>query len=203
MRLGRGSASARRMARKDRVGVVAVLDALGVPLVGVEPLEHVLAPGHARRSVELDVVVVPEVDQLAETQVSGQGRGLGRDALLEVAVGHDRVDAMVDQLVARPVELRRRVAAPRWPSRRRSRIPGRAARWSLRRPASGRTRDGPGVREPHWRNDCEIVQGDVVAGQMEQRVEQHAGVPGRQDEAVAIRPVGLARGVAEDRVKST
>ena len=74
-------------------------------LVCVEPRQHVLAPGHPRRSVELDVVVVPEIDQLAQAQMSRHGRGLRRDALLEVAIRHEPEDAVVDDLVARPVEL--------------------------------------------------------------------------------------------------
>ena len=44
----------------------------------------------------------------------------------------------------------------------------------------------------------EVLERDVVAGQVEERVEQHAGVPGGQDEPVAIRPVRVRRGVAEE-----
>ena len=44
---------------------------------------------------------------------------------------------------------------------------------------------------------AQLVQRQVVAGEMQQRVEQHAGVAGRQDEAVAIGPVGPRRGVAQ------
>ena len=42
-----------------------------------------------RGAVELDVVVVVEEDELAEPEVAREARGLGRDALLEVAVGGD------------------------------------------------------------------------------------------------------------------
>ena len=86
MRLGRSSARAASIAFVDRVEVVAVDDALGLPAVGGEARGHVLGPGHLRRSVELDEVVVVEDDELAEAQVPRQARGLGGDALLEVAV---------------------------------------------------------------------------------------------------------------------
>ena len=43
MRLGRSSALRGLDRRGDGVDVVAVVDALGVPAVGVEPLEDVLA----------------------------------------------------------------------------------------------------------------------------------------------------------------
>ena len=36
----------------------------------------------------------------------------------------------------------------------------------------------------------EVVEVEVVARQVEERVEEHARVAGRQDEAVAVRPVG-------------
>ena len=88
--------------RLDRLDVVAVADALGVPAVRLEAARHVLRPGHRRRSVELDVVVVVEDDELAQAQVAGQARRLGRDALLEVAVAGDHVGPVVDDGVARP-----------------------------------------------------------------------------------------------------
>ena len=105
IRLGRGSGSGRRDRLGDRLDVVAVLDALGVPAVGVEPPDDVLRPGHRRRPVELDVVVVVEGDELAEPEMAGERRGLGRDALLEVAVGAERVRPVVDDVVAGAVEL--------------------------------------------------------------------------------------------------
>src|ERR1051326_1594478 len=37
-----------------------------------------------------------------------------------------------------------------------------------------------------------------IAGQMEQRVEEHGGVAGGEDEAVAVRPVRRLRTVAQE-----
>ena len=110
MRRGRSSCASGVDRRLDGVQVVAVVDPLGVPPVGVEALEHVLAPRHRRRSVELDVVVVVQEDQLAQAQVAGQAGRLGRDALLQVAVGADAVGPVVDDVVAGPVELGRQPA---------------------------------------------------------------------------------------------
>ena len=51
------------------------------------------------------------------------------------------------------------------------------------------------MREPSWRKCFELLDRHVgVAGQVQQRVEQHRPVPGRQHEPVAVRPVGR-RGV--------
>ena len=198
MRLGRGSFCAALDGRPDGVDVVAVVDALGVPLVGVESLEDVLAPGHARGAVELDVVVVPEVDELAEAQVPGQRRRLRRDALLEIAVGHDRVDAMIDDLVARPVELVGQPAlGDRHPDAVREALAERAGgRLDARREAVLGVARRP--RAP-LAEALEVVERDVVAGQVEDASRAAStGVPGRQHEAVAVGPVGLARRVAQE-----
>ena len=47
----------------------------------------------------------------------------------------------------------------------------------------------PGVFDPHCRNALSSSSRHaLVAGQMQQRVEQHRAVAGRQHEAVAVRP---------------
>ena len=48
----------------------------------------------------------------------------------------------------------------------------------------------PAVREPTWRKCLIWSSVDVrIAGEIEQRIEQHRAVAGRQDEAVAVGPV--------------
>ena len=51
---------------------------------------------------------------------------------------------------------------------------------------------------PHWRNGLEVLERDGIAGQVQQRVQQHAGVAGAQHEAVAVGPVGMGRRVAQE-----
>ena len=51
----------------------------------------------------------------------------------------------------------------------------------------------PGVREPHWRNCFRSSRRQVVAGQVQQRVLQHAGVARAEHEAVAVGPLGVGR----------
>ena len=49
----------------------------------------------------------------------------------------------------------------------------------------------PAVLEPSWRKRfSSSMRHAGIAGQVQQRVEQHRAVPGRQHEAVAVRPVG-------------
>ena len=78
----------------------------------------------------------------------GEAGRLGRDALLEVAVGADGVGPVVDDLVARPVELLGQPPLRDGHARRRSPRPGRAGRSSPRRPASRRTPGGPASASP-------------------------------------------------------
>ncbi len=198
MRLGRSSASrAVWIAEFDGGDVVAVGDPLGVPAVGVEALRHVLRERHRRRAVELDVVVVVQDDQLAEAQVAREARRLRGDALLQVAVAGDHVRPVIDDRAAVAVELR---PEPPLGDGHADRVrealterPGR--RLDPRRQPRLRMTRGPRapLAEPR-----QLVEREVVAGQVEERVEEHRGVPRRQDEAVAIRPLGVRRGVSEE-----
>src|SRR6266540_2388400 len=43
----------------------------------------------------------------------------------------------------------------------------------------------------------DLVEGQVVAGEVQHAVEQHASVPARQDEPVAVGPVGVRRVVPQ------
>jgi hypothetical protein len=46
----------------------------------------------------------------------------------------------------------------------------------------------------------QVVHREVVPGQEQQAVEEHAGVPGREHESIAVRPGGISRIVTEVRV---
>jgi len=69
----------------------------------LEPGTTVLPERDRRRAVDRDVVVVVEVDELAETEIAGERRRFVRHALHQVAVRGDAVDAVIDDLVERAV----------------------------------------------------------------------------------------------------
>ena len=47
----------------------------------------------------------------------------------------------------------------------------------------------PGVSDPSWPEILDLVERHVgVAGEIQQRIEQHRAVPGRQHKAVTVRP---------------
>ena len=84
----------------EGVEVVAVVDVLDVPLLGLEALADVFAEDHAHRAGQGDLVGVVQVDQLAQPQMAGQAGRLVRDALHQVAVRDQAEGAMVDDRVA-------------------------------------------------------------------------------------------------------
>jgi hypothetical protein len=143
------------------------------------------------------VVVVVQHRQLAEAQVAGEARRLRGDALLEVAVRRDDVGPVVHDLVVALVELAREAPLG---DRHADRV-----REALAERASGGldTRGEPAFREAGRARAPqpelhELLEHEAVAGHMEQRVQEHRGVPRRQHEAVTVRPIRVRRGVPEE-----
>ncbi len=87
----------------DSLRILAI-DGLDVPAEGLEAGGDVFAERDVGAGGEGDVVLVVEVDNLAELEVAGNGGGFEGDAFHDVAVGDDAVGVMVDDLVAGPVE---------------------------------------------------------------------------------------------------
>ena len=178
----------------EGVEVVGVGHGLGVPVVGGEARHAVLGEGHLGGTVERDQVVVVEHDELAQPEVAGQRRRFRGDALHEVAVARDRVGVVVDDRRGRVVEACRRgsasatampTALPKpWPSG-----PGRGLD-----PRGVAVLGVPRRAAAELAEALEVVERQAVAGEVEHAVEQHAAVAGRQDEAVAVGPLGV-RGV--------
>ena len=88
----------------QRAQVVGVGDVLHRPAVAGEPGRHVLGERQAGGALDGDLVVVVDPAQVGQLQVPGQRGGLGADALHQAAVAAQRVDVVVEQLVAGPVE---------------------------------------------------------------------------------------------------
>ena len=80
----------------EGVAVVGDLtEVLGVPPVGLEALDVVVADREVGVTVDGDVVVVEHHAQVAQTQVTGEGGGLVAQALHEVAVAGQHEGVMV------------------------------------------------------------------------------------------------------------
>ena len=184
----------------EHLEVVRVADARHIPAVGDEACRHVLAERQRRRSLDRDPVVVVDPAQVAELEVAGERGRLARDAFHHAAVAGERVNVVAEQIVAGTVEggchpLRR----DRHPDARRHSLPQRTGR--------GLDSRSPSVLRMAWTTAVELTEMlDVVerdrqptqrfvlridrldAGQMQHRIEQHRGMPRREDEAIAIGP---------------
>ena len=170
---------------RDRLLVLAV-DQLGRPAGGLEALHLVDRVGDRGRAVDRNAVVVIQHDQLVELPVAGQRDRFLRDAFHQVAVGGEHIGVVVDDLLAEfggQHLLRQRHA-----DRGRDALAERA----------GGGLDALGVevlrmarrQRSQLAEMLDLVERHVlVAGQIQQRIEQHRAVAGREHEAVAVRPV--------------
>ena len=143
--------------------------------------------------VDGDVVVVVEHDELAELLVAGERGGLAADALHHAAVAGEHVGVVVHDL-----------GAERGGQEALGQGHAHAVGHALaQRPGGGL--DAGGVAElgvagraaAPLTEGLEVVQAQVVAGEVQHGVEQHAGVARRQHEAVTVRPGGIGRVVAQ------
>ncbi len=179
------------------LGQAVAVDALDVPVVAVEARRRVLGVGDVGRPLDRDVVVVVEDDELAELEVAGERGGLARDALHQVAVARDRVREVVDDRVAVAVEARREVRLRyRHADRVREALTERTGRGldARRQPV---LRVARRERVP-LTELLELLERQVVAGQVQKRVEEHRAVSGREDEPVTVRPRRVLGVVVEE-----
>ncbi len=170
----------------DGVRIVAV-GRFGMPAIGDEPRRHVVPEGKRGGAVDRDRIVVEQHDQPAEAEMAGERGGLVADPLHQVAVRGDHPNPVVDRPVAETggqQALRQRHAdRGRDPLAERSRGGLDSRGVAVFRVARGAAAE---LAEP-----ADLVHRHVgIAGQMEQRVEQHRAVAGGQHEAVAVGPVG-------------
>ena len=89
----------------DFFGIMAVDRSNDMPTVGFEALRRVVGEPAFDMAVDGDAVVVPESDQLAETEGAGQRAGFVRNAFHQAAVAEENVGVVIDDLVAGLVEL--------------------------------------------------------------------------------------------------
>ena len=173
---------------RESVQVLRIGYALHVPALGLHPRRMVLAvEGDRGRSVDRDVVVVVADDQLAQPEVAGDRHGLVRDPLHQVTVGADHVGAMVDDLQARAIEvLGQESLGHRHANRVADALPERTCRYL----DAGRVTSlgMAGCARTPLAKAGEVLESQVEAAEVQQRVLQHACVSRAEDEAVAVGP---------------
>ncbi len=171
-------------------GRVVPVNRLDVPAIGPEAACDFVRAGHVRPSVDSDAVVVVEADQVIEPQVPGQRGGFVGDALHQVSVRGQDVDAVIQQRLLRCVEP----GSGHLGGQGHARPHGQAL---AQRP--GGHFDPRGMAELGMARGAaaplpeilDVVHGDLIAEEMQQAVKQHRAVPGREDEPVAVGPLRI------------
>ena len=178
--------------RVERVEVVAVGDADRLPSVGFEAFRATFGEGDLGRGRKRDRVVVVETDQLAELQVPGKGSDLCRHAFHQITVADDGPGMVIDDVVTLAVVLRREVRLG----------DGHAdgSGETLTERAGGHFHAGcaAALRMPRrlaapLAELLEVIEREVIAGDVQQAIEQRRAVPGREHEPIAVGPERVDR----------
>ncbi len=180
----------------DGVRIVAVDVAHHVPAVGFEAQGGVVGEPAVDVAVDGDAVVIVESGQLAELEGTGQGADFVRDAFHHAAVAHEGVGVVVNDVVARAVELRRQGAfgdgeADGVGDALAQRAGGGLNAWGV---AVLRVPWGFGVQLTEV---FQLAHRQVVAGEVQEAVNQHGAVAVGEHETVAVSPVRVSRVVVE------
>ena len=164
----------------------------GLPVAGREPRHHVFAECEAGRSVDRELIVVVEDNEFSQTEMARERCRFVHDPFHHVAIAGQNIGVMIDDAPRRRVELRRQHTLGDRDSDRVAEPLSQRSRGCLdpwRRPIfrmSGRLRAQRS--EP-----LEVLEAEVVAGQVQQGVQEHRPVAGGQDETVPVRPEGVLR----------
>ncbi len=174
-----------------RFGIVAVDHADHVPAVGFETLGRVVGEPAFHFTVDGDVVVVVDRDQLAQLPGTGERRHFVRDAFHQAAVADEHVGVMVDDGVIGAIEVRgqhllRQREADRVGQTLPQRTGGGFHAWRVGGFRMTR-RLGMQLAET-----LELVHRQIKAGEVQQRVLQHRAVAVGEHETIAIGPLGVA-----------
>ncbi len=163
------------------VSLEAAFDVVGVPLLDL-----------AFFGVDRDAVVVVNRDQLRKPERAGERARFVRDALHQAAVAGEYIGMVIDDVETVAVEFGGEHAfGDRHADRIGQPLPERAgSRLHARRAAVFGVSRRPGMQLPKL---LDIVDRQVVAGQMQQPIEQHRAVAVGQHEPVAIGPARVGR----------
>ncbi len=174
------------------------VDPLGVPAVGLVAGQDVLGERHIGVVLDRDVVLVVDHHEVAQFLVTGERGRLGGDAFLQVTVGGDHPDGVVERARAGGSVGVEQAAHPALgigeADRGRQALAQRAGGdlhalgVLVLRVARGQRAPGP--------QRLQVLQFQAVAGEEQLDVQGQGRVPGGQDEPVAAQPVRIRRVVA-------
>ena len=175
------------------------VDPLGMPAVGGIPGLRVLGERDVGVVLDGDVVVIPDQHQVAQPLGGGERGRLRADPLLEVTVGGDAPDGVVERAGA---GVRVGVEQPALAARGHGHA-DRVADALTERTGGGLHPDRVAVLRvagrlrPPRAQRLQVGQLEAVAGQVQLDVQRQARMPGGEHEAVPSGPVRVSRVVPQ------
>ena len=176
----------------NRVHVLAVRHAQHLPAVGLEAGLHTFRKGDVRAAFDGDLVVVVQVDQLAQAQGAGQGGGFRGHAFHQVAVGDKAVGVVVDHREVRLVVPGCQHAFRQGKAYAHGKAVAQGAGGYVHPGGDAVFRMARGLAAP-LPEVFQVVKGQIVACQVQHGVQQRRAVARGQDEAVPVEPFGVRR----------
>ena len=188
-RAGRNQAGARiglgRRQRRINAGEIMAIARHYMPAGGGEAPGHVFAGRQAHRAIDGNLVVVPDHVEAAQLQMAGQRNRFLADAFHQAAIAGNHPSVVIHQRIAEhaiQVPLRHRHAhghGEALPQR-----PGGA--FHARQFGVFRV---TGARGMPLAEALDVIQRRLlIAGQVQQRIDQHRTMAGRQHKTIPIRP---------------
>ncbi len=172
------------------VGGVVPVTGIGDPAGGLKAFAHIGGIRKRGRSVDGDVVVVKQHDQVGQLQMASQRDGFMADAFHQIAVRRHHIGFVMDQVIA---EARVQNALGQRHAHRIAQTLTQRAGGRLD-PRGMAIFGVPGARAAHFAEILDVVDGDaVIAGEPEQGIKQHRTVATGQHKAVAVGPGRIAR----------
>jgi hypothetical protein len=212
MSVGRSCGQEGLVRPRQQPQIVGVANVQDVPAVAHEPSSDVFGEGNVRAALDGDAVAIVDPAEVAQRQMAGQRGRLAADALHHAPIAGQGVHVVVEQLKAGSVEALGEPAlgdghpdacgqALAERARRRLYARGPAILRMTRTSAAQLAKALDVVERHRWLADLLVRGGSRFhAGQVEQAVEQHGGVAGREDEPVAVGPVRAFRIEAKELV---
>ena len=179
------------------IGIVAVRHGAGMPPIGFEPPSDIFGKREAGPSRQRHVVLVVEIDEFAQAQMPRERGSLGSHAFHQIAIRDERISVMIHDGVIRSIVAgcepgfgngHAHAIAETLPERAGGNLHAGSVVAALGMPRR--------VAAP-LAEALDFVQRQIIAGEMQQAVEKHRTMPGRQHETVPVRPLWIARVVLQ------
>ncbi len=172
--------------------IVAIINANNLPAIGPKARAHILAEGQVSVALNADPVVVIEHCQFAQLKGTGQRSRFTGDAFHHAAIARQYKGVMIHQWEIRLVEPGRQHALSNGESHSIGKALAKGSRGgfhALRQPMLGMPRrNGPPLPKQLY-----LLNRHLVSSQMQQRVDERAGVPVGKDEPIPVSPGGRIR----------